>query len=123
MADLGATGVYIGGTAEAVIFPVARSKNVTNNPMGGTDAGNPRKAWPYPEAWRELSGLVTADGVGAIREVFALHRASKMIHARAASSESGAFVLRVPFGDQQYTVLAEGGPGENVVGADFVLPV
>ena len=123
MADLGTIGYDVKGEAIPVVFPVAGSNDVSVNPRGAIDIGVQVLAMPFKQNWKTLSGIVTLDGNPAARTVYAIHRSKKVLHATGVSAADGSFSLKVPYVGEHYTVFAEGNSGENVVGADFVLPV
>ena len=123
MADLGAIGTDIKGESIPVVFPTGGSTDASVQPRGAVDIGTQVWALPFRQYWKTLSGVVTLDGNPASRTVYAIHRNTKILHATTVSSGAGTFAMFVPFAGEQYTVFAEGASGENVVGADFVLPV
>ena len=123
MADLGAIGSDIHGEAIPVVFPTGGSTDASVQPRGTVDIGTQVVALPFRQNWKTLSGIVTSDGNPASRTVYAIHRSTKVLHATGASNGAGVFSLKVPFAGDHYTIFAEGVSGENVVGADFVLPV
>lgn len=101
MADLGTIGTRLGPMGSPVVFDIAYTWDITQNPantpvyLSAFSVAKPKK-----EQWKTVSGTVLdAAGAPAAREVRAIDRRTKQVLATTISSAStGAYAMLVPVG-------------------------
>jgi hypothetical protein len=100
MAELGAVGFDGDAVGIPVVFDVAFSWNITNNPISCFDlSSSTSRAVPRRENWIAYSGTVAFEGTPVARLVRAIERdTGRLVAAVMSNASTGAYSLLVPFG-------------------------